>query len=71
MTIDPALAAVATALSAVAVAFWRSLVQRAEKAEARAEKAETETALWRDRAFKATGLAEIATDVAENGSVKP
>ena len=58
MELDPALVAVAGALSTVAVAFYRSLIQRAE----RAEKAEE---FWRDRALTNIGMTDVAVDAAK------
>ena len=61
MEIDPALVAVAGALSTVAGLLYRQLLQRAERAEEDAD-------YWRDEALKNIGLAAIATDVAEKRS---
>ena len=58
MEIDPALVAVAGALSTVAGLLYRQLLQRAERAEEEAD-------YWRDKALESTGLAQIATDEAE------
>jgi hypothetical protein len=57
MQMDPALVAVAGALSTVAVAFYRELTNRAVRAE-------KDAAFWRDRALSLQALAEIATDEA-------
>lgn len=59
MEIDPALVAVAGALSTVAGLLYRQLLQRAERAEEDAD-------YWRDKALESHGLAQIATDVAES-----
>jgi hypothetical protein len=61
MQIDPALVAVAGALSTVAGLLYRQLLQRAERAEEDAD-------YWRDKALASTGQAQIATDVAEKRS---
>lgn len=58
MEIDPALVAVAGALSTVAGLLYRQLLQRAERAEEDAD-------YWRDKALVNHGLAQIATDAAE------
>ena len=54
---DPALVAVAGALSTVATLLYRELLRRARKAEAEAD-------YWRKKALRGTALAEIATKVA-------
>jgi len=56
--VDPALVAVAGALSTVAIALYRELL-------ARAARCEKEAAFWRDRALHLQALAEIATDEAD------
>jgi len=61
MEIDPALVAVAGALSTVAGLLYRQLLQRAVAAE-------EESDFWRDKALENIGLAAIATDVAEKQS---
>lgn len=61
MTIDPALVAVAGALSTVAGLLYRELLKRAERCEA-------ETRFWRDRALRLAGLAELALEEAEKRS---
>lgn len=58
MTIDPALVAVAGALSTVAGLLYREMVKRAERCE-------VEAGFWRDRYFRLAGLADIALDEAE------
>lgn len=58
MQIDPALVAVAGALSTVAGLLYRSLIHRAEKAEA----AEV---FWRDKFFGQLGMTDLALDEAE------
>jgi hypothetical protein len=59
--IDPALVAVAGALSTVAGLLYRSLLHRAERAE-RAE------VFWRDRALRQAGFTDLALDEAEKRS---
>lgn len=58
MEIDPALIAVAGALSTVAGLLYRSLLLRAERAEADAK-------FWRDRALAQVGMTSIAIKEAE------
>lgn len=58
MTLDPALIAVAGALSTVAGLLYRELLKRSERCEA-------ETKFWRDRALRLTGLADLALEEAE------
>lgn len=58
MQLDPSLAAVATALSAVAGLLYRSLLQRAERAEKAA-------LFWQERYLASMGLAGMALDEAE------
>lgn len=58
MEIDPALVAVAGALSTVAGLLYRELLRRAERCE-------KEVAFWRDRALLSSGLATYASEVAE------
>jgi hypothetical protein len=64
MEIDPALVAVAGALSTVAGLLYRQLLQRADVAE-------KDRDFWRDKALENIGLAAIATDVAEKRSSNP
>ena len=58
MEIDPALVAVAGALSTVAGLLYRQLDHRAVAAE-------KDRDFWRDKALENIGLAAIATDLAE------
>lgn len=58
MTPEVVIAALATAVTTLAGLFYRELLRRATEAE-------SESKFWRDRALEGTGLAEIATDVAE------
>lgn len=58
MTLDPALIAVAGALSTVAGLLFREMTKRSERCEKEAE-------FWRDRALRLGGLAELALDEAE------
>ena len=58
---DPALVAVAGALSTVAVAFFRELVKSRDEAKAEAK-------FWRDKALLYLGMADLASEDAEKRS---
>lgn len=58
MEIDPALVAVAGALSTVAGLLYRAMLHRAERAEEEAQ-------FWRDKALAQIGMTAIAIDAAE------
>lgn len=58
MTLDPALIAVAGALSTVAAVLYRELVKSRDEARA-------DAAFWRERALRLTGLADLALEEAE------
>lgn len=61
MEIDPALVAVAGALSTVAGLLYRNMLHRAERAEADAR-------FWRDRALAQVGMTTMAIEEAERRS---
>ena len=60
---DPIYVALGTAITGLAGVVYRTLDQRAKRAE-------DEALFWREKALTAMGLAEIATDVARKRSRK-
>lgn len=61
MTLDPALIAVAGALSTVAAVLYRELVKSRDEAKA-------ESAEWKARYFRQVGMTDMAVEVAEKRS---
>jgi Tfp pilus assembly protein PilE len=57
--VDPALVAVAGALSTVAVALYRELLRRATKGEA-------DAAFWQEKYFNRVALSELDADEADS-----